>query len=220
MNWTFGIPTFNNENGFLNTIINSIEALKIPQYEILIIGNCDIQRDNTKIIPFNEHIKNGWISHKKNLLSHLAKFENLCIFHDYMVFDPQWYNEFVKFGDNWDVCMNQLINADGIRFRDWLTWDSDNIIMYPNTILQLDYADHSHLNRMYVSGSYFCAKKSFLLQNPFDETRGWGQGEDVEWSLRVRSFWNYRCNPASIVRFLKHKWHDPQHRRLYDSLHR
>jgi hypothetical protein len=58
---------------------------------------------------------------------------------------------------------------------------------------------------MYVSGSYFCAKKEFMLKNPLDEKLGWNQCEDIEWSFRIRNFWNYRCNDKSVVKFLKYK---------------
>jgi hypothetical protein len=58
---------------------------------------------------------------------------------------------------------------------------------------------------MYVSGTYWCAKKSFMLAHPLDERRVWGQGEDVEWSTRCRNLWNYRMNRQSSVRFFKEK---------------
>jgi hypothetical protein len=47
-----------------------------------------------------------------------------------------------------------------------------------------------------------------MIDNPLDERRGWGQGEDVEWSFRCRNFWNYKMNSNSSVRFLKAKMYN------------
>jgi len=197
MDWTFGILTGGNNEIFISHIINSIENLNIPKekYEIIIIGSCNIARKNTTIINFNENVKRNWITKKKNMITDMAKFENIVYLHDYIVFDINWYNEFIKFGNDWDLCMNAIINLDGIRFRDWVLY----------TPVFLKYADHSKLKQMYISGSYFCAKKLFMQKYRFDEKLSWGQGEDVKWSLEIRDFWNYKCNPKSIVKFLKYK---------------
>ena len=31
--------------------------------------------------------------------------------------------EFLKFGNDWDICMTKIKNIFGERFRDWVTWD-------------------------------------------------------------------------------------------------
>ncbi|MFZ4796005.1 MAG: hypothetical protein ACOYMA_00835 [Bacteroidia bacterium] len=197
MEWTFGLITGGNQENFISKIIDSIDNLNINKnkYEIIIIGNCNINRNNTKVINFNENIKPMWITRKKNMITDLAKFNNIVYLHDYIIFDEKWYQEFEKFGDDWDVCMNSIKNLDETRFRDWVLW----------TPKFLDYNDHSQIKNMYVSGSYFCAKKKFMQDHKFNEALSWGQGEDVEWSLSIRSFWNYKCNPNSIVKCLKLK---------------
>ena len=58
---------------------------------------------------------------------------------------------------------------------------------------------------MYISGGYFCVKRDYLLSNPLDETLVAGEGEDLEWSVRLRQNWNYRCNPNSKVVLCKPK---------------
>jgi hypothetical protein len=52
---------------------------------------------------------------------------------------------------------------------------------------------------MYVSGSVMIVRKEFMLDNPLDENLGWGEGEDVEWSLRVRKFWDYKIFPEMSI---------------------
>jgi hypothetical protein len=195
MNWTFGIITGGQQENNINQIIDSIELEQIPNYEIIIIGSCNTNRNNTMILPFDETIKSKWITRKKNIISAASRFNNICYLHDYVMLNPGWYDNFVKFGDYWDVCMNKIINFDGTRFRDWVLW-------YPKFV---NYNDTSQIKKMYVSGTYFCAKKQFMLKNKLNENLCWGQGEDVEWSIRVRNFWNYKCNPNSSVRFLQQK---------------
>ena len=151
-------------------------------------------------IPFDEtKTVTGWLTRKKNIIAQKAKFNNLVLLHDYIVFDRDWYNAMINFGDDWDVCMNCMINADGTRYRDWVTW---------NPIYFVDYADTSKTKEMYVSGGYFCVKKSFMLEHPLDEklyqygAPNQMHGEDVEWSMSVRNIWKYRCNSQAKVRLL------------------
>lgn len=196
MNWTFGIVTSQDTNEFVSEMIDQIEAQQIPNYEIIIVGNYFHLRKNTTVLTFDEYIKNGWISRKKNIICQTARFNNICLLHDYISLGNNWYTGFQQFGEDWDVCMTPVVNLDGSRFRDWVTWEP---------IRQVPYDDHRYIRQMYVSGSYYCIKKEFALQHPINEALGWGESEDVEWSLRVRSFWNYRCNKDSPVRLLKFK---------------
>ena|ERR1035437_10352114 len=205
MKWTFGIVTNENKDGFLDKIIDSIEKQIIDpkKYETIIIGNYSINRKNTTVINFDESIKTGWITRKKNIIAQKANFENISIFHDYVSLCDNWYQGFLEFGANWDVCINPITNLDGTRFRDWVTWDP---------IRQVPYDNHNHIKKMYISGGYFCVKKNFILNNPLNENYIWGQGEDVEWSMRIRHFWNYKCNPNSTIKLLKQKDHDNGHK--------
>ena len=130
----------------------------------------------------------------------MAKYSNLVITHDYIAFCRDWYTSFKSFGDDWDVCMNPIRSPDGKRFRDWIRfkewWG------YPEFI---PYDDGSQTLNMYVSGSYWCAKKDYMIQNPLNESLRWGQGEDLEWSHRCRHAWKYRMNRKSVVKMLKEK---------------
>jgi hypothetical protein len=58
---------------------------------------------------------------KKNILTSEAKYDNIVLLHDYYVFDLNWYNNFLKFGDDWDVCSNAQQLITGKRhFTDWV----------------------------------------------------------------------------------------------------
>lgn len=198
MNWTIGIVTDGSQDERLQIVLDSIyKAASFTEdaYEVIVCGNTKIQ--TCKVIPFDEGVKPGWITKKKNLIAHFAKYKNLILMHDYIAFDDNWFKGWHAFGDEWDVCMNPIINADGTRFRDWMGWT-------PN-LRFIDYNDRSQLNQMYISGSYWCAKRKYMLENPLDEKLCWCQGEDVQWSLELRNNWNYQMNTYSKVNLLKFK---------------
>lgn len=206
MKWSFCIPFIRTQYlpRFIRSIVNQ-EGLNKGDCQIVLVGResgsiqeiIDPLHDNgidAIHIPFDESVKKGWITRKKNLAVQFAKYENLVISHDYFALCKGWYKAFVEFGDNWDVCMNQIRLLDNRRFRDWCYprqwWGDWN---------WLKYDDHSRTHEMYISGSYWCAKRKFMLENRLDENRVWGEGEDCEWSARCRSKWKYRMNKNAVV---------------------
>lgn len=209
MKFTFGIITAGTADESLNVVIDSIERLDIPEYQILIVGNSLVQRKNTSIIPFDESVVPAWITRKKNILTQNAKYENIVYSHDYVVFEEDWYEGYLQFGDNFKVCMNKFVNPNYSRFRDWVIWPhNDNhmdSIVLPNRECLIPY-DITHLSKyQYISGTYWVAKKDIMMEFPLDENLVWGQGEDVLWSKQIRSKYDFSINPYSTVRSLKFK---------------
>ncbi len=102
MNFSFGIITNGYEDLRINQIIDSIEKQNITSYEIIIVGNSKVKRKNTQIIEFDESILPAWITKKKNIVTEIARFENIVYLHDYIELVDDWYAGFLKFGDNFD----------------------------------------------------------------------------------------------------------------------
>jgi hypothetical protein len=209
MKFTFGIITAGTSDESLNLVIDSIERQNIPEYQILIVGNSQVSRKNTFIIPFDESIKPGWITRKKNIVTINARYENVVYTHDYVVFEDDWYEGFLKFGDDFKICMNKFVNPDYSRFRDWVIWPhNDNFmdsIVLPNRECLIPY-DMTHLSKyQYISGTYWVAKKQVMEDHPLDDNLLHCQGEDVEWSKRVRYKYDFSMNPYSTVKSLKFK---------------
>jgi len=226
MKWTFGIITTGNNEENLSKVVNSILLQDIIDYEIIIVGNTKIQGSKIKNIFFDESIKPGWITRKKNLIAETAKFKCLSIHHDYVTLDKNWYKYFLEFGDDWDVCMTRIETLNGKRFRDWVIWDeSQPHKMFGNDgkIQYLSYTEDKKTNQQYISGTYFCVKRDYLLRNKLDERRSWSESEDVEWSLRMRNSWKLRCNWKSKVVFCKEKDLNPienPHEKEYETIKR
>lgn len=220
--WTFGIISTNidvegrDERSNLNLVLKSIKDLNIDEnrYEVIIVGSntlkADFENKNIIFLDFNEHVKEKWITKKKNIIIERAKFENIIIVHDYVGFDKDWYEGFQQFDTEWDVCMCKIYNKDGVRWRDWVLWwcgeapyriELNNVLLPPNRLL---YDDYRFVNsEMYINGTVIIGKKQYLINNKLDESLVWGQGEDCEWSARCRPTWVYKMNTKSKLKLLK-----------------
>jgi hypothetical protein len=204
--WTFGIVTGFEDYQRLDEILKSIRALSIPEYEIILIGggNSDfiVFAEDVKVVDFDESQKPRWITRKKNILVNEAKYNNIVLMHDYHVFDKDWYENFKSFGTDWDICSCPQYLITGARNpMDWSLWDKPE----HGRAWSLNYDDWSQTQYMYISGGFFIVKKHVLQEEPLDESRGWNEEEDVEWSMRVRNKYVMKCNGGSVVRH--NKWH-------------
>ena len=221
MDFTFGIVTNSMNDNNVNIIIDSIVKNNIPNFEIIIVGNTTIKAsDKITVFYFKETIKPAWITKKKNIISKNAKYENIVLLHDYIKFDDNWYNGFLKFGNDFHWCVNKILNSDGSRFRDYTLFpykvDYLNIDYSPadidsyfneNCLLPYDFINSIKTNKyMYISGSYYVIKKEVALNHLLNEDLCWGQGEDVEFSKRLHANGIIiKCNQFSSVQFLKYK---------------
>lgn len=217
MDFTFGIITdFKNEPKLLN-LISSIENQNIINYQIILVGSMrDLKKHNlyenkpkVTFIDFDETEKKGWITKKKNLVTNAAKYENIVYLHDYLLLDSNWYSGFKRFGNNFDICINKIYNSDGSRYRDWCLSPQNfkNIDSKLEDKLEylLPYTEIGLSRYMYISGAYWVAKKNVMIQYPLNEDLSWGDGEDIEWSHRVRKKHTFKLNQYSSVRLQKNK---------------
>lgn len=205
MDFTFGIITNGNNDKDVDKIILSIEKQNIPNYEIIIVGNSKIIGKNIKVIPFNENIKNGWITLKKNIITNEAKYENIVYLHDYIIFMDGWYEGQIKSGNDFKIRMDKIIDINGLRYRDHCIWPHNNNEM--DDLIGRDCLipyDITHLTKyQYISGAYWIAKKEVMLEFPLDENLSWGFGEDVTWSKIVRERFQFQMNINSTVKLIR-----------------
>jgi hypothetical protein len=205
MNFTFGIITYKGNENYINQIIDSIEKENIPNYEIIIVGEFNTLREKCIVVPFDETIKQGWITRKKNIITNLAQYENIVYMHDYIRLEEGWYKGQLESGNNFKIRMDKIINFNGERFRDWSIWvhngnEMDGIIGRDALIPY----DMTHLSKyMYISGSYWIAKKDVMQEFPLNENLLWGMGEDVLWSKEVRNVHSFNMNSNSSVKIMK-----------------
>ncbi len=209
MDLTFGIITDGNSDNYLRESINSIRNLGIPNYEVIVVGNTKLEpTKNLRVIQFDESKKSKWITRKKNLITELAKFEVVVFTHDYIVFEENWYEQIKKI-KNFDLVMCEILNLDGKRFRDWILWVDNgevfDLYLQRTRKCLLPYKVTDLTRYMYFSGTFWVAKKKFMLENPLNEKLSWGEMEDVEWSKRVRKKTKFVFAPGAKVSLLKAK---------------
>ncbi|MEN9406979.1 MAG: hypothetical protein RLZZ455_195 [Candidatus Parcubacteria bacterium] len=195
--WTFGIITNGERDDWMDEIIASIRALNIPEYEIIVCGKYKERNEkNFRYIAFNERAERGWITKKKNLICNVARYENLCILHDRLVFEKDWFKGMRKFGNAFELlgCVQRDFET-GIRAGDWLTHGGKIHERYK--ISRLEYTDWDFA--LYLSGQLTIIKKSIWEKVLWDETKYWGE-EDVDFSFRARDMgYLIRFNPFSSV---------------------
>ncbi len=203
MEFTFGIITRGEDSSHLQNQVESILKEKIENFEIIIVGDTQLtDSENVKIINFDSSI-----TKKKNLITESAKYENIVYLHDYIFLNDGWYEGQLKSGNNFEVRMDKIININGERYRDWCLWtgDNENLHSIVKTKAILPYDVDYLTNHQYISGAYWIAKKNLMQNFPLNEELNWGEGEDVEWSLRVRKHVKFNMNQNSEVRLRKFK---------------
>jgi tRNA A37 methylthiotransferase MiaB len=77
MDFTFGIITTGKDE-YIQKIVDSIHSQKIPHYEIIVVGKCNIKDPYLYNVPFDEKCRKAWITKKKNIICKMAKYENIC----------------------------------------------------------------------------------------------------------------------------------------------
>jgi hypothetical protein len=218
MDFSFGIITTNRVS---DEILSSIRNQKIENYEIVIVGGLNYYDDENIIhVPFDERIKNSWITKKKNLITENSKYENIVFLHDYIKLDDNWYKGMLEFGNDFKICMNRILNTDQSRYRDWTLWPgnkdlenkfnlTEKIILNQELIFDNGFLVPYEINNlskfMYISGAFFIVKKNIMIEYPLNEELSWGEGEDALWSLLVRKKYDFSMNEKSIVHLLKYK---------------
>ena len=211
MDFSFGITTAGNNDTIIQTIVDSIRSQKIPQYEILIIGQSDLSGLDISVLPFNESIRAGWITRKKNILAQEAKYENLVLLHDYIILEEGWYEGYLTFGNTFHFCSNRILNSDGSRYIDYafhpfyvtcIDERFENGCFLPYSMKVPDAAN----KLLYISGAYYVIKTKLARALPLDEGKIWGEGEDLDLSFAIASLGiPIQCNSWSSVKLLKNK---------------
>jgi hypothetical protein len=224
---SFGISTTIDGRAHLENVVKSIYELNIPKdsFEIIVVGGAPISGPNLTYLEFDETIKPGWTTRKKNLANQIAKFPNLINSHDYYLYESDFYSGFLKFNaefPHWDICMAKMINPDGTRYRDWVIWNDPNYgrpwicrepwcgngLLVEGTACIPSY-QYKKTQYLYISGGWQMARKHVMEEVPWDESIMWGQGEDAAWSRQALQLYpnkyNYLMNTYSTLKLDKYK---------------
>lgn len=211
--WTFGIITNGKREEWMKKIISSIRKQKVKNYQIIICGIYRGQRSKDILyIPFSDRDDRGWITKKKNLIVRKAKYENICLIHDRMILNEDWYKGMRKWGN----CFENLGCRQfyrGERVNDWI---ASHFFIYKNNKLYYSLGSYVDYKDWYDSvwflGQLNIFKKSILLENDlfWDEGLYYGESEDYDLSTRFsREGFIHRFNDLSSVSTLTNKYINP-----------
>jgi hypothetical protein len=213
MNLTFGICTAGGQDERVAEMIKVIRS-EVSDPEIIVVGKCNV---DALVVPFDESVKKGWITKKKNMIAQMAANPVIVYMHDYIRLLPGWRQSYDAFGYNWDLCTNKILKFDGSRAYDWFQVGYKACGKYQLVDYDLD---HPEVNpSQYPSGNYFLAKREFMLTYPLDENLVWGQSEDMHWLWglqRRRVIYKYTLNKNATVQYMKPQHH--HHPNLNDIL--
>ena len=186
--WTFGMVTNGKRADLIERSINSIRALKIPSYEIIICGRYggEIAGD-IKYLHFTEKDDKGWITKKKNLICDEASYNNIVVFHDRISFSKDWLEGMRKWGANFEVLSFPIYypNEKILRYN----WDTmgffaskEKLNKLRSTSGALDPTDWDP--HVFIGGPVIALKKHIWSIAKWDENLFWGDSEDLELSYR------------------------------------
>ncbi|KKR46092.1 MAG: hypothetical protein A3E32_01780 [Candidatus Zambryskibacteria bacterium RIFCSPHIGHO2_12_FULL_38_37] len=206
--WSVVVITDGNNKSSLELFIKSAyNELCGTDYEIIVVGppKLDLSYIEKDIIIMHVPYKElslwtvpGAVARKKNFGAKQAKYDKVVLSHDYLVFQPGWKKGYDKFGD-FSVCTNVVLDIDGNRHRDWVTWD------YPGIGQSLLPYNHECTEYQTIGGNYFAVNRDFFLEHPMNENLRWGEGEDIDWSFSIRNKIKFRMNAESKVQHSKRK---------------
>jgi len=203
--WTFGIVTNGKRQEFIEKSIESIRALHIPYYEIIICGTYFGKKaKDIKYIHFNEKDDKGWITKKKNFICENAQYENITVIHDRIYFDKNWFQGMKRWGNYFDVLSCPIVlPTKEHNFTNWETvgpgWKKEDDQKMFHSNAKLDPVDWDE--NVYVGGAFITLKKSTWKTEKWNEDLFWGDAEDIEYSLRQhRNGIIIRFNPYAKVK--------------------
>ena len=195
--WTFGIVVDGRRDEIVDQIIDSIAALKIPKFEIILCGEKyqGKRKDKVKYLKFDRDLS-AHITMKKNVICKNAKYENIVVIHDRFIFDKNWYKGMKKYGNYFEVlgCITQT--PKGERVDDWITFGMKEDKLKIGNLGLLDYRDWD-ING-FTAGGLYILKKKVWKECKWDNKLIWGQAEDKVLSkcFRERGYVE-RFNPFS-----------------------
>jgi hypothetical protein len=176
VDYSFVIITDMREPDKLQAEIDSIKALNIPSYEILVVKDVD---------------KSGKLGRLRNSGCRQAKGDVLIVADDDLVFHDDFYTGLLEYGDDFDVLSCKLLNPDGTRYWDWKAHANGKNWLMPYDVIHPDVS---------LTGGLVIMKADVFKQVQWDDRRGFYQDEDVDFSSRLKqSGMRIAFNPHSTV---------------------
>jgi hypothetical protein len=203
--WT-AIIVFSGEKNELKSLEKCLESLRkqseiLNGGEIIVCGPSNAREltsdfNDIKYLSFDNELKAGrfLISKKKNYAINAAKNENILVCHTRIMLR----DDALKNIPNEFDCITPRIeikSAKGnfIPYLDLCFVGKNSTSSYTESISPRIFYDRKKWWKFlskyyaYADGAIFCVKRNTALQVPLNEAIAWGEGEDVEWCVRLQN---------------------------------
>jgi len=179
--WSIIFLTYNVSNNLKPKIKKYKEIFKLKNHEIIILTNFNKKNISIKGVRLiNLKSKKITLGKKRNLAVKLSNYSNLIMSLDYFVINKFKLKDIEKEILKNDLLIPKIKTLDKKRYLDWVFLD------YPRIGKSLCPYNLKDRRYMYFHGSYLILKKKFIKKNLFSNYLDHQQGEDVDWSLKVR----------------------------------
>jgi hypothetical protein len=207
MDISFIIITNGKNNQKLINQIKSIQKQKIKNYEIIISGITDLKFNEENIIykENEQKAKSGSLGGLRNEACNTAKYENLVISDDDMLFSLDWYSNAQK-NQEFDILTPKIKLPDGTRFWDnacYMSPEKGHIILNHNETDDYLYMSggQSWIMKKYVFDKIKWDEDILIynMKNIDQYTKGM-HNEDTDYSLKCRkSGFKIKYTPQVLV---------------------
>ena len=176
----------------LKNLIESIHVQGIPQYEIIVAGIHE-NRPDIIYLPMPEAAAGGRTSVLRNTAAARSKYNHLVFIDDDIVLDEKWFAGIKPHLSKHDFLACKLLNPDGTRHWDWSTFGGAR----GHALLDYDAVD----DHLYLTSGICAIKTEVWEKIKWDETLGFGECEDVDFSQRVlkAGFRAYLCQESVAI---------------------
>src|SRR5690606_30303479 len=113
--YSFCIITNGRRPEKLRRQVESIRALGLPEYEILVGGEFDERIPGVRYIDLTAAARAGRLGKMRNALTAVARHDHVVVSDDDLVFTPGFAEGLRRFGEGYDAMSVRLLNPDGTR---------------------------------------------------------------------------------------------------------
>jgi glycosyltransferase involved in cell wall biosynthesis len=112
----------------IEKVVESIQRLNYPYFEIIVIGNIPSLIQGCITLSNRKAVEQGWFGSLRNQGAAAAKFTTLVFLNDDITLDASFGSILFEYlltpeqNNNWFVAQPRILNPDGTRYWDWATY--------------------------------------------------------------------------------------------------